>query len=71
MTFRDSGSLEGVVGRAPAAKRRPREAGEILQRHLRGALLRIVGAAATCAVSIGVSAALIDRPVATYRSTTS
>jgi hypothetical protein len=65
MTFRDSGSLEGVVGRAPTAKRRPREAGEILQRHLRGALLRIVGAAATCAVSIGVSVALIDRPVAT------
>jgi hypothetical protein len=65
MTFRDSGSLEGVVGESAGGEASTSGGGEILQRHLRGALLRIVGAAATCAVSIGVSVALIDRPVAT------
>ena len=57
MTSRDSGSLVDV-----ARKRRPQEAGETLWRNLLGALLRVVGAAAMC----GVSVALIDRPVATW-----
>jgi hypothetical protein len=46
MTFRDSGSLEGVVGESAGGEASTSGGGEILQRHLRGALLRIVGAAA-------------------------
>ena len=59
--------LEDVAGPAPVAKRRPQEAGKTLWRNrLGGGLLRIVGAAAICTVSVGVSVALIDRPVATW-----
>lgn len=66
MTSRESGSLEDVAGRAPVAKDRPDEAGKTLWRNRLGALLPILGAAAMCAISVGVSVALIDRPVATW-----
>ena len=62
MTSKELGSLEDVAGRSPVAKPRPQEAGETLWRNLLGALLWIVGAAAMCAAS----AAVIDRPVATW-----
>jgi membrane-associated phospholipid phosphatase len=62
MTSKALGSLEDVAGRSSVAKPRPQEAEETLWRNLLGALLRIVGAAATCAASVAV----IDRPVATW-----
>ncbi len=49
-----------------AAKRRRRGAGETLPRSVRERLFMIVVVALTCAVSVGVSIALIDRPVATW-----
>ena len=48
------------------ARGRPDEAGKTLWRNRLGALLPILGAAAMCTVSVGVSVALIDRPVATW-----
>ena len=66
MTFRESGSLEDVAGPAPVAKGRPDEAGKTLWRNRLVALLPILGAAAMCTVSVGVSVALIHRPVATW-----
>ena len=66
MTSMESGSLEDVAGPAPVARGRPDEAGKTLWRNRLGALLPILGAAAMCTVSVGVSVALIDRPVATW-----
>jgi hypothetical protein len=66
MTSRESGSLEYVAGPAPVTRGRPDEAGKTLWRNRLGALLPILGAAAMCTVSVGVSVALIDRPVATW-----
>jgi membrane-associated phospholipid phosphatase len=66
MTSRESGSLEDVAGPVPVAERRPEEAVKTLWRDRLGALLPILGAAAMCFVSVGVSVALIDRPVATW-----
>jgi hypothetical protein len=54
------------VAVAPVAKGRPDEAGKTLWRNRLGALLPILGAAAMCTVSVGVSVALIDGPVATW-----
>ena len=61
MTSRESGALSEV-----GAKDQPREAGKILSRNLPLGLLRVAAAAATCAVLLVVSIALIDRPVATW-----
>jgi membrane-associated phospholipid phosphatase len=57
MICKESVSLEDI-----ATKRQLQTAGKTLWRNLTGALLRIVGAAAICALS----AALIDRPVSTW-----
>jgi membrane-associated phospholipid phosphatase len=66
MDYRKLGSFEGVSPRALAPKSRPRAFAAILLRSLGKPLLRILGAAATCAFLVGVSVQLIDRPVATW-----
>ena len=66
MISRESGPLEGIAGPAPVARRRAEEAGKTVWRNGLGALLPILGAAVVCTVAVGVSVALIDRPVATW-----
>jgi membrane-associated phospholipid phosphatase len=59
----ESGSFEVVAGTASPPTRRPLATP---RPYPRNKLLQIVGAAATCAVSVGAAVALIDRPVATW-----
>ena len=66
MTIRESGSLEEAARSGAPPMLRPQKSGEIPQQSIRGALRWIVGAAATCAILVVVSVALIDRPVATW-----
>jgi membrane-associated phospholipid phosphatase len=61
-----SGSMEAIAERPLAAERRRRDAGETLPRTVRERLFIIVALALTCVASVGVSVALIDRPVATW-----
>jgi membrane-associated phospholipid phosphatase len=66
MVASESGSFEVVAGTAPPPTRRPQAGVDAPRPSLRNGLLQIVGAATTCAVSVGASIALIDRPVATW-----
>jgi membrane-associated phospholipid phosphatase len=61
-----SGSIETIAERSLGGKRRRRDAGETLPRSVRERVFIIVAAALTCAASVSVSVALIDRPVATW-----
>ena len=64
MTIRELGSLEDAARSGAPPMLRPQKSGEIPQQSIRGALRWIVGAAATCAILVVVSVALIDRPIA-------
>ena len=64
MTIRESGSLEEATRSGGPPMLRPQEPGEFRRKAL--ALGWIVPAAATCAILVVVSVALIDRPVATW-----
>jgi membrane-associated phospholipid phosphatase len=72
MASKESGMLQDVAGdalapgTALAPGRRIRERAATGLRSLRKLLLRVAGVAMTCAVLVAVSAALIDRPVATW-----
>jgi membrane-associated phospholipid phosphatase len=66
MAASESGSFEAVAGKAPPPMPQPRVATETPRPSLRKGLLQIVGAAGACAVLVGASVAVIDRPVATW-----
>jgi membrane-associated phospholipid phosphatase len=67
MTIGESESIEKAARTRAPPKSEPQQAGEALRRSVSGgALLWIAGAAATCAVSVAFTAALIDRPVANW-----
>jgi membrane-associated phospholipid phosphatase len=66
MSSRGSASFKDVAEKGLAADRQPQETGPIWAGNLRGPLMLIAGAATTCGLSVGLSAALIDRPVATW-----
>ena len=66
MSIQEVGSHEEAARSGGPPMVRPQKSREDPQGALRGAFLRIVGAAATCAVLVVISVALIDRPVATW-----
>ena len=66
MAYRESGSLEGAQPSGLTAKRQPSILVPDARRSFRKPLGRIVSAALTCAVLVGVSVRFIDRPVATW-----
>jgi membrane-associated phospholipid phosphatase len=66
MAASESGSFEVVAGTASPPTRQPQAPVDVPRPNLRKGLLQIVAAAATCAVSVGASVVLIDRPVATW-----
>ena len=66
MALRESGSLMDIAEKGLAADRPAQEAGAIRVRSVPSPFILIAGAATTCALSAGLSVALIDRPVATW-----
>jgi membrane-associated phospholipid phosphatase len=66
MAASETGSFEAVARTPPSTPSRPLAAAEALRPGLRKGLLQIAGAVTTCAVLVGASVALIDRPVATW-----
>jgi membrane-associated phospholipid phosphatase len=66
MALRESGLLKDVAEKHLAADRPHHEAEAIWAPGLRSPLMLIGGAATTCALLVGLSVALIDRPVATW-----
>ena len=66
MPYLDTGAPEAALAPSPALERDPQEPPWSSARSLRKRLLKIVGASASCGFLIGVSARLVDRPVATW-----
>lgn len=66
MASRQSGILRDVAASALEPKLGPSEGRETGQRTFRTPLLRIASAAAACAILVGVLAAFVDRPIATW-----
>ena len=67
MASREPSALEDIAEQSFAPRRRPEDASETQpRRFLRGREFRIVAVALTGAVSVGLSVALIERPVATW-----
>src|SRR5271166_2696184 len=66
MASRQSGSLQDVAASVSEPKRRPWAWRPTRLRGFGKPLLRIVSAAATCAILVDLSASLVDRPVATW-----
>jgi membrane-associated phospholipid phosphatase len=66
MASREPSSLEDIAEQCLAPKRRLGDALEAQPRSFRERMVKIIAMALMCAVSVGVSVALIDRPVATW-----